>query len=240
MTKVQPETDLPTPRRPEKIGRFRRAAARIPLPVRIAAAVAVAGMIVFSPSSSRLALLRAAGWLLVANDPIRPVDAIVVAVDARDAGVIEAADLVRSGQSPRVAVFADLPDEFDLELMRRGIPYEDQAVRQTRLLRALGVKHVEVIPVPIAGTEDEGRVLPAWCDELRLRSVIIVASADHTRRLRRVFRRTMKGHALTVIVRGSTYSSFDPDRWWRKRSGIRTEIIELQKLLFDFVRYPIS
>jgi hypothetical protein len=30
-------------------------------------------------------------------------------------------------------------------------------------------------------------------------------------------------------------SSFDPDRWWESRDGVKTEIVELQKLLLDVV-----
>jgi hypothetical protein len=36
------------------------------------------------------------------------------------------------------------------------------------------------------------------------------------------------------------YSDFDPDRWWGSRGGIRIEIEELEKLLLDVVRHPIS
>ena len=36
------------------------------------------------------------------------------------------------------------------------------------------------------------------------------------------------------------YSSFDPDRWWETRGGVRIEIIELQKLVLDVVLHPMS
>ena len=52
--------------------------------------------------------------------------------------------------------------------------------------------------------------------------------------------RDMKGHSTHVAVRAARYSSFDPDRWWETRGGIRTEIIELQKLLLDVVLHPLS
>ena len=35
-------------------------------------------------------------------------------------------------------------------------------------------------------------------------------------------------------------ASFHPDRWWDTRGGIRTEIIELRKLLLDLVLHPMS
>jgi hypothetical protein len=53
----------------------------------------------------------------------------------------------------------------------------------------------------------------------------------------------MKGHATRVTVQPARYSSFDPDRWWETRVGIRTEIFELQKLLLEAleaVLHPIS
>ena len=92
----------------------------------------------------------------------------------------------------------------------------------------------------IDGTEADGQVLPLWCDEHHLRCIVVVASKDHSRRLRRVLDRVMKGHPTHVIVQAARYSTFDPDRWWETRSGIRTEIIELQKLLLDVVLHPTS
>jgi hypothetical protein len=50
----------------------------------------------------------------------------------------------------------------------------------------------------------------------------------------------MKGHATRVTVQLARYSVFDPDRWWETRGGIRTEIFELQKLVFDAVLHPTS
>jgi len=188
---------------------------------------------------ARQPILRTAGWALVVDDPVGPVDIIVVAASADGAGVLEAADLVHSGIAARVAVFGDPPSSVDREFLRRGIPYEDEAARLTRQLRALGVTTIEQIP-RAGGTQAEGLVLPGWCDEHQFRSILVVSSRDHSRRLHRVLHRSMKGHRTKITIRPSRYSPFDPDRWWETRDGIRTEIIELQKLLLDVVRHPIS
>jgi hypothetical protein len=198
-------------------------------------AVLLAGILVSRPTT-----LRAVGRALVADDPIRPADVIVIAIDAGDAGVLEAADLVRHGFSRRVAQFADPPEEADREFARRSVEHDDRVVREARQLRALGVEHVEQIPPEVDGTEEEGRVFPAWCAEQHLRSVIVVSTSDHTRRLRRVLHRSMKGHAVTVMVRSARYSEFDPDRWWRNRTSVRTGIFELEKLLLDLVSHPFD
>jgi hypothetical protein len=188
----------------------------------------------------RRPILRSAGWALVVDDPIGPADIIVVAVDADGAGVLEAADLVHAGIATGVGIFADLANPADREFLRRGIPYEDTAARSARHLRSLGVMTIEQIPGTVAGTEAEGQMLLEWCARHEYRSVVVVSNSDHSRRLRRVFRRSIRGHRLSVSVRSARYSSFDPDRWWETRGGIRTEIVEFQKLLLDVARHPIS
>jgi len=209
--------------------------------LRVVSAVVVLSAALAAIPAVRGSALRAAGGALVADDPLGPADIIVVASDADGAGVLEAADLVHDGVATRVAVFADPPDPvIDREFMRRGIPYEDVGARSTRQLRALGVETIEQIPRAVVGTEDEGRVLPEWCDQHRFRSVVVVSTADHSRRLRRVLRRSMKGHQTTVMVRRARFSSFDPERWWRSREGIRTGVVEIQKLLLDVARHPLS
>ena len=50
----------------------------------------------------------------------------------------------------------------------------------------------------------------------------------------------MKGRPVTVRVHSSRYARFDPDRWWQTRTGLRTGIVELQKLLLDIARHPFS
>ena len=202
-------------------------------------AVLAGAIVVVGVPTIRESILRAAGRALVVDEPVEPADIIVIALDTKGAGVLEAADLVRSGLATQVAVFADLSDPVDREFLRRGIPYEDTAARSTHQLKSLGVTAIQQIP-RAAGTEAEGRVLPDWCDQRQFRSVVLVTTPDHSRRLRRVLHRSMKGHHTRVMVRSARYSAFDPDGWWETRGGIRTEIIELQKLLLDVLLHPIS
>jgi hypothetical protein len=191
--------------------------------------------------SVRRPILRAAGWALVVDEQAEAADVIVVTVDADGGGVLEAADLLHDGVATRIAVFTESSNTMMArEFIRRGIPYEDAGARSVRQLRALGVDNTERIPRSINGTQEEGPVLAEWCDQNRLRSVVVVSSSDHSRRLRRVLHRAMKGHQTRVAVRSARYSEFDPDRWWEAHDGIRTEVEELEKLLLDVLRHPIS
>jgi hypothetical protein len=205
----------------------------------ILAVVMLAGAVIVGVPTIRTSILRAAGWALIVDEPVEPADIIVVTADADGAGVLEAADLVHSGIATRVAVFADPPDPVDREFIRRGIPYEDAAARSARQLKSLGVTAIVQIPRAVAGTGAEGEVLPGWCDQHRFRLVVVVSTSDHSRRLRRVLHRSMKGHQTRVTVRPARYSAFEPDRWWETRDGVRTEITELAKLLLDVALHPI-
>jgi hypothetical protein len=185
-------------------------------------------------------VLRAAGWALVVNnEPAAPADIIVLTIDSGGAGALEAADLLQSGVSKQVAVFEDPPSKEASEFIRQGLPYEDEGARLIRQLRTLGVTDIVQIS-RVNGTGDEGQVLPQWTDAQHFRSIVVVALKDHSRRLRRVLGRTMKGHPTHVIVQAARYSDFDPDRWWETHGGVRTELVELQKLLLDVVLHPLS
>ena len=185
-------------------------------------------------------VLRAAGRALVIDEPVASAEIIVISPDSGGAGALQAADLVHSGIATRVAVFTDPPSGEDLEFIRRELPYEDLAARQIRQLGWLGVTDVVKIPRSEAGSEGESRVLAPWCDQYAIRSVVFVAARDHSRRIRRVLDRDMKGHATRVVVQAERYSGFDPNRWWQTREGIRREIIEFEKLVLDIVLHPFS
>jgi uncharacterized SAM-binding protein YcdF (DUF218 family) len=190
--------------------------------------------------ASRHRILRTVGWSLVAADPLTSAEVIVVSVDAGLAGVLEAADLVREGLAPRVALLAEVATPGEREFARRGVAYEGAAAASARYLKTLGVSEVELIPASVDGTQSQGGVLREWCVRRQVRSVIVVSSADHSRRLRRVLRRSMRGSPARVLVRSSRFSSFNPDSWWLTRAGIRTQIVETEKLLLDITTHPLS
>jgi hypothetical protein len=197
------------------------------------------GAAIVAFSSVREPALRAAGWALVVSEPVAPADIIVVSLSSGGAGALEAADLIQTGIATRVAVFTDPPIGDDLEFIRRGVPYEDMSAERIRQLRSLGVTDVVEIPRTNTGTEGEAQVLPSWCDQNQFRSIVFVAAKEDSRRLQRVLDRVVKGHATRVTVQPVRYSSFDPDRWWETRGGVRAEIANLQNLVLEIVRHPM-
>jgi len=189
----------------------------------------------------RQSILRSAGWALVNRQvPVTSADVIVVAIDSGGAGTLEAADLVHRSVSNRVAVFHDPPTAADQEFLRRGLPYDDRAAISTRQLQILGVNNITEIPRTTSGSEEEGEILPTWSRRHGYHTVVLVTSADHSRRLSRILRRALRGSSTNIIVVASPYSNFNPNSWWKTRAGARTEIVESEKLLLDAVRHPFS
>jgi hypothetical protein len=188
----------------------------------------------------RVAGLQALGRTLAIADPVSAADVIVISVDAGDAGVLEAADLVRERQSTRVAVCSEPTSAAEVELTRRGVHPDDSASRAIRQLSALGVTETMRIPTPVSGTNELAEVLPRWLDEHKFRSAVLVTTTDHSRRTRRAITRGVNGSPLRIAVRPSRYSGFDPEQWWRSRGSLRTGIIEIQKLFLDVLRHPLS
>jgi hypothetical protein len=189
---------------------------------------------------SRHGLLRLAGRSLVAEDPLVSADVVVVTLDGGPAGVLDAADLVHQGVAARVALLGAEPTPAERELTRRGVAYEDAPAASARYLKALGVVQVERIQGSVDGTHTAGRLLRDWCAERRIASEIVLSSADHSRRLRRVVQRSMRGSSSRVAVRFSRFSTFDPDSWWWTRAGIRLQLVETEKLLLDIASHPWS
>jgi len=203
--------------------------------------ILLAALLPLAIPAVRLGLLRATGHMLTQQDASERVDVIVIAGDADDAGVLEAADLVQRGFAGRIAIFVHRPSAAAIELARRGVRAVDPAAWSTHQLRELGVTApIEQIPGFVSGTTDEGRLLRQWCRDRQVRTVLLVSAADHATRTRRVLRRWFQGTDTRAIVRAARYSEFDPDSWWQSRSGRRTQLVETEKLLLDVLSHPLS
>jgi hypothetical protein len=194
-------------------------------------------VIIVSVPPWRHAVLRSAGWALVAEDPPGKADIIVISTDALGSGSLEASDLFHAGFATRVAIFDRPPTKVALELARRGVHPLNLKEVSIQQLHELGITDISVIPA-VAGTVDEGRVLREWCVANSIHSILFVSVPDHSRRTRRVLDRSLAQHGIKVMVRYARFAEFDPSSWWASRGGQRVELVEMEKLLLDVLRHP--
>ena len=187
-------------------------------------------------------VLRSAGSLLVSEDNLRSTQAVALLTGIGSTGLFEVIDLVHEGRAAHVAVME--PDEAPeiREFERRGLPFETQAAWAIGLLEKSGIPRtrVAVIAAGEGGTTAEVLALRRWCLEQQVSSVIVVASRHHSARVRRALWRTFREGRPYAVVRIARHDSFDPAEWWKHWGSLRTGIIELQKLMLDYVRHPLT
>ena len=192
----------------------------------------------------RVRTLTGLGAGLIHIDPLAEseADAIVIAVDGSGPEVLEAADLVHEGRARKVWVLAGPPDELGQEFARHGLPYADKATVAVQTLHALGVKEAEMALPRVDGSNSEAGMLPGWFASHHYQHIIFVVVADHTHRMRRMLDRELaaKATAVDVRIRTSRYAPFKADAWWLGRGGVRTLIVEYQKLVLDLLSHPFD
>lgn len=168
-------------------------------------------------------------WLTV-EDSLEKASAIAVLSGRMPLRAIEAAKLYREGYAPEVwLTHSTEPGET---LKQMGIPFAGEDFYDARILIHEGVPEaaIHVLDPPIVNTVDEIRVIGKALDGTRKRSVIIVTTKAHTRRVRLLWRRLASGHGR-AIVRVASKDSFDPGHWWRTTSDALEVVREILGLL---------
>jgi uncharacterized SAM-binding protein YcdF (DUF218 family) len=87
-------------------------------------------------------------------------------------------------------------------------------------------------------TADEIKIIAAALARERDRTVIVVTTKAHTRRVRLLWRRLApgRGHA---IVRAASDDPFDPRRWWRNTTDALDVVREALGLLNAWAGQPL-
>ena len=206
--------------------------------LRAAAIVVVAAACAMAISPVRRTVLRSAGQVLVAADEAGPADLLVMDVESGAAGVLSLSDLHRSQPEATVAILVPEGTRVDDELQRRGIVLPNLTVE---VLAQLGVARDAVVRIPAGegGTTETTKALGEWGRKNPGKRVLVVVGPSHGRRFRRALQRAWPedGRPAPRVVT-TPYAMFRPEDWWRSRTTLREGLVELQKLVLDYVRHP--
>jgi uncharacterized SAM-binding protein YcdF (DUF218 family) len=183
-------------------------------------------------------LLLGAGRWLVVEDPLEKAQAIVVLSGRMPLRALEAAKLYREGYAPRVWVTHSSEPGATLEAMQ--IAYAGEDFYSVRVLAHEGVPAdaIRVLEPPIINTADEIAAVSAALEEEKGRTVIIVSSKVHTRRVRILWRRLVPGRGQ-AIVRAASDDPFEPQRWWRTTGDALDVVRELLGILNAWAGMPL-
>jgi uncharacterized SAM-binding protein YcdF (DUF218 family) len=172
---------------------------------------------------ARHPILRFAGESWVVDEPAAHADAIVVLGDDNFYAdrATHAAELYRQGVAPEVVASgrrlrpnAGVSELVEHDLIERGVPKE----------KIMKFAH------DADSTRGEAEALAKLAQDQRWKSVVIVTSNFHTRRVRYVFTRVFPA-GISVSVASARDGDFDPERWWEKRKSIKLFTQEVAGLL---------
>jgi uncharacterized SAM-binding protein YcdF (DUF218 family) len=100
---------------------------------------------------------------------------------------------------------------------------------------------IEIIWRPVSSTFDEAALAREYADAHRLRSILVVTSAYHSRRALWTFRRAFRGSGVAVgveaVAPGGRRQSPAPGAWWLSRLGWQMVAGEYVKLIYYRCRY---
>jgi uncharacterized SAM-binding protein YcdF (DUF218 family) len=158
-------------------------------------------------------LLYVGRWLVV-EDALEKAQAIVVLSGRMPLRALEAAKLYRNGYAPKIWLTHSTEPGATLGAM--GISYTGEEAYNVQVLMHEGVPadSIQVLEPPIVNTADELEAVSAALAQEKKKTVIIVTSKVHTRRVRILWHRIAKGRGQ-AIVRAASDDPFVPGRWWR-------------------------
>ena len=168
---------------------------------------------------ARHPILRFAAESWIVNDPAAHADAILLLGDDNFYGdrATQAAQLFRQGVAPvvvasgrRLRPSAGISELMEHDLIERGVPKE-------KVLR---------FSQDADNTREEAIALGRLTKEKGWKSVVVVTSNYHTRRVRYIFQKVFPP-GVEVSVASARDGDFDPEHWWEKRKSVKQFLGEL-------------
>ena len=178
---------------------------------------------------------RHAGRWLVRKDIPNRADAIVLLMGYFPERVLQATDLYHQGVADDLIIVDENMGPFQA-LEDRGA----RVIRTTKQARdaavALGIPDscITMLPGDARSTLDEAVAVRAYmADKPWLDTLLLVSSPAHMRRSYIIFKSVFhkKGINAHIGTSPSEYSSFNPDKWWRRREDAQAVLSEWTKLL---------
>lgn len=177
-------------------------------------------------------------WLVV-EDPLANARAIAVLSGRMPLRALEGAKLYRQGYAPEVWLTHTSEPEESLKAM--GIPFEGEEVYSARVLIHEGVPAgaIHLLEPPIVNTADEMRVISKALGQEKDRSVILVTSRPHTRRVRLLWRKLAPAECR-AIVHAPAEDPFDPRHWWRSTGDALDVVREVLGIMNAWAGLPLT
>ncbi len=176
---------------------------------------------------------NAGRWLVKEKLPSRA-DALVILMGNFPERVLQAYDLYYDGRADRIVIVEESMGPYQ-NLEERGVRIETNSEQAVRSLITLGVPvdSITLLAGDARSTLDEAVAVRDFLDHKHgADTLILVSSAAHMRRAALIFNRALRSQPVPVTIgcSPSSYSGFNPDKWWRRKEDIQSVMSEYLKI----------
>lgn len=177
---------------------------------------------------------RAGKWLVKENAP-EHADALVILMGNFPERVLEAVDLYNNGGAGRLIIVQESMGPYEI-LESKGADILSTTEQAHNSAVALGIPEdsITILPGDARSTLNEAVIISDYlADKPDIDTLILVSSPSHMRRASMIFTSAFKTRGMQVYVgcSPSSYSGFQPDKWWRRKEDAQAVVSELVKIM---------
>ncbi len=182
----------------------------------------------------RIPILRAAGNFLIYEDNLKKVShAFVLSGGPWDRGN-EAARIFKKGFADTlVCTGENIPHDFKA----LGLNMLESEITEKNMLNKGIPKSQIVLLKKGTSTQEESDEILTFCKERSVKSIIVISTDFHTRRIKQVFKKKFEKEGIEVIVWAAPSSSYDAQNWWQSENGLIALNNEYLKQLYYLLKY---
>ena len=181
---------------------------------------------------------RGAGRWLEREDPLAHADVIFILSGGMPQRALEGSKVFAKGYAPEV--WLSRPDGPADELAKLGIHFSNEEEYNRQILIHQGVPEtaIHILAVPVVNTEEELEEVGSEMRSQGKKSIILVTSPQHTRRVWTIWRKVV-GSDAKAMVRAARDDPFDPDHWWRNTRDVFSVVREGLGLVNAWIGLPV-
>jgi uncharacterized SAM-binding protein YcdF (DUF218 family) len=165
---------------------------------------------------------------------LQPSDAIVVLGGSMETRPFEAARLFREGMAPRVLIMNVRSNNTEVLGITRP---EAEIEREILLKNGVTSEAISAVGDGVQSTRDESQAVRKWVAQNHPARIIITTDIFHTRRVRWLFRKTLKNTGVAIIVHPAPARDYTASDWWQHEDGLIAFQNEFIKLAYYRLRY---
>ncbi len=181
---------------------------------------------------------KAGSWLIKSDEPLHA-DAIVILVGSVSDRVLQATDLYKNKMANIVLVVQVNVDAYQ-ELAEKGfhIKSTSELIHDAAITLGIPPDSIFILEGNTSSTLAEALIIREYLfKNQNIDTILLVTSAQHTRRASMIFNYVFKKARLEVKVLTipSSYSGFQPERWWKNIDYVQSVVLEYLKIANFFL-----